>query len=107
MVTPSLVQTVGPTGVVVLYLFYEFHYGRVAKFQQTLAAFSGAIVALSRHVDGVDESAVVNSMPGDVIRPERLYSANADDAANDELVDELATLIHEELQQTDDTEENQ
>jgi len=104
MVTPSLVQTVGPTGVVVLYLFYEFHYGRVAKFQQTLAAFSGAIVALSRHVDGVDESAVVNSMPGDVVRPERLYSSNTGDAANDELVDELATLIHEELQHSDEEE---
>lgn len=100
----SLVQTIGPTAVVILYLFYEIHYGRVAKLQATMSAFSGAIIALAKHVDEVDERAVVESMPASVVTPQKLY--DTDDVNSEEAMEELAQVIREELNSENDKDED-
>jgi hypothetical protein len=94
MVGAAAVQTLGPAGVLLAYLFYEFHFGRVAKLQEQLASFSGAIIALARNVDGVDEDAVIQTMPADVARPERLIDS---DEVDEETMDRLEQLISDEL----------
>lgn len=95
MVGTALVQTLGPAGVLLAYLFYEFHFGRVARLNEQLAAFSGALIALARNVEGVDEDAVIQSMPDDVVTPSRLYTSQD---ADDETVEEIADIIGEELE---------
>jgi hypothetical protein len=103
MVGTALVQAFGPAGALLAYLFYEFHFGRVASLNEQLSSFSGALIALSRNVEGVDEDAVIQSMPDDVVTPSRLYTS---EDADEETAQEIADIISEELEKIQDQQES-
>ena len=98
----QLVQIFGPTTIITLYLAYEIRYGRVNEFQKTLTALSGTILALSKHVDGVDASKVAGSLPERVVTTHDFYterSSFGDDLSSDDDFDKLVARVDEYMKQ--------
>jgi len=104
--TTQFVSVFGAPAVILLYIAYELRFGRVAEFQTTLTALSGTILALSKHVEGVDAAKVADSLPDRVVTTHDFYTddnfeqevaANGDEALED-LIDRVDEYMEEERQ---------
>lgn len=50
--------------LIIAYIGYEIHYGRLNTLTMRMEGVTDAIVALSRQVEGVDERAVIDRIDG-------------------------------------------
>lgn len=61
---PFLVENVLQAIIIIAYLFYEIHWGRLNRLANTLDEVVRAVIALARETRGVDEAAVVDRLNG-------------------------------------------
>lgn len=67
-----LVEQLGTGVMVVTYLWYEIHYGRLSSLARKLDEVIFAVIALARASPGVDEEAVADRLNGHT--PDHLIS---------------------------------
>ncbi|MFW6435661.1 MAG: hypothetical protein ACOCY1_04700 [Halovenus sp.] len=65
MVSPSFLIEQGSTAtLIIVYLWYEIHHGRLDDYAHKLDETIYAVIALAREVEDVDEQAVADRLNG-------------------------------------------
>ena len=77
-----LIENILVAAIVVFYLYYEIHYGRVSSFADRLDAVVDSVIALAREHDNIDEQKVIDRLNGHT--PDGLIIDRSEDEDDDE-----------------------